>query len=96
VTGPSAPGSESRGSESHGSESHGSESHGSESHGSESHAEPRKSRESDWERKKRLAEVFGDVLPESTRDDRNPDGPDRREGVGDRWLRDQVPPHHGS
>jgi len=55
--------------------------------------------ESAWERKRRLAEVFGDVLPESTRDDRDPDGPTASspgEGVGDRWLRDQVPPHHGS
>jgi hypothetical protein len=55
--------------------------------------------EPDWERRRRLARVFGDVLPESTRDDRDPDdarAADRAEGVGDRWLRDQVPPHHGS
>lgn len=71
--------------------------------------------ELDWERKRRLAEVFGDVLPESTRDDRDEPGRDGvaegsegsggsggaggaggRGGVGDRWLREQVPPHHGS
>ena len=45
-------------------------------------------------RQARLAEVFGDVLPESTSDDRDDGG--RREGSGDAWLRAQVPPHHGS
>ena len=46
-------------------------------------------------RKRRLAEVFGDVLPETTEDERSRD---RREGEprdGDEWLRRQVPPHHG-
>ena len=47
------------------------------------------------ERRRRLAEVFGDALPETTRDERDPDGP--REGRDqDQWLKDQVPPHHGS
>lgn len=41
---------------------------------------------------RRLAEVFGDVLPEQTSDDRDPDQPT---GYGDAWLRAQVPPHHG-
>jgi hypothetical protein len=45
-------------------------------------------------RRRRVAHVFGDVLPETTSDERDPeDGkqdPDR-----DSWLRDQVPPHHG-
>ncbi len=45
------------------------------------------------ERRRRLAEVFGDVLPEQTSDDvaeprSEPDG-------SDEWLRRQVPPHHG-
>ncbi len=45
----------------------------------------------DSERRRRLAEVFGDVLPEQTRDDteagdQTPD---------DDWWRAQVPPHHG-
>lgn len=46
------------------------------------------------ERRRRLAEVFGDVLPEQTRDDSDGDG-----GAGDSanedWLKRQVPPHHG-
>jgi hypothetical protein len=44
-------------------------------------------------RRRRLAEVFGEVLPEQTSDDAadpktEPDGTDE-------WLRRQVPPHHG-
>ncbi len=47
-------------------------------------------------RRRRLAEIFGDVLPEQTRDDAaepqaRPDGA----GGTDEWLRRQVPPHHG-
>ncbi|MEU5843548.1 hypothetical protein [Rhodococcus sp. NPDC047139] len=39
----------------------------------------------------RLARIFGDVLPETTRDERA----DGDSGVGaDEWLRRQVPPHH--
>lgn len=49
--------------------------------------------ETEWERRKRLAEIFGDVLPETTTDERD-DSP-KREDAGDRWLREQVPPHHG-
>jgi hypothetical protein len=45
-------------------------------------------------RRRRLAEVFGDVLPESTRDDQ-PDTGGHRSGRDDDWFRDQVPPHHG-
>src|SRR5690606_10949067 len=50
------------------------------------------------EERRRLAEIFGDVLPEQTSDDRDPDA--RREAVEEReraeeWLRRQVPPHHG-
>jgi len=48
--------------------------------------------ESEWERKRRLAEVFGDVLPETTRDERDPGA---EPSGGDDWLRAQVPPHHG-
>jgi hypothetical protein len=43
-------------------------------------------------RAKRLAEVFGDVLPEQTADDRDSDRPT---ADSDAWLRAQVPPHHG-
>jgi len=48
--------------------------------------------ESDWERKRRLARIFGDVLPETTRDERD----DERPRSSDDWLKSQVPPHHGS
>lgn len=52
--------------------------------------------ESDWERRRRRAEVFGDALPEVTRDEKDPaDGADDGESTGDRWLKSQVPPHHG-
>lgn len=53
-------------------------------------------REPDWERKRRLAQVFGDVLPDTTGDERDP--ADEAEGATERsdaWLKDQVPPHHG-
>jgi hypothetical protein len=55
--------------------------------------EPDKTPESDWQRRRRLAEVFGDAVPEQTADDRDPreDGA----GKGDGWYREQVPPHHG-
>jgi hypothetical protein len=49
--------------------------------------------ESDWERKRRLAEVFGDVLPETTSDERDA-GTDEKPS-SDAWLKAQVPPHHG-
>ncbi len=43
-------------------------------------------------RAKRLAEVFGEVLPEQTADDSDAGGP---AVDSDAWLRAQVPPHHG-
>jgi len=46
-------------------------------------------------RRARLAGVFGEVLPESTADDRDPDVRGQ-EPASDSWLREQVPPHHGS
>lgn len=48
------------------------------------------------ERRRRRAEVFGDVLPDSTSDERG-DGWGEREPVegSDEWFRRQVPPHHG-
>jgi hypothetical protein len=48
----------------------------------------------DWERKRRLAAVFGDVLPETTSDERDP-AESRPDTASDEWLRAQVPPHHG-
>jgi hypothetical protein len=50
--------------------------------------------QADWERRKRRAEVFGDAMPETTSDERDPEARER-ESTGDRWLREQVPPHHG-
>jgi hypothetical protein len=47
------------------------------------------------ERKRRLALAFGDVLPESTRDDRPESWSDRDADPADDWIRRQVPPHHG-
>jgi hypothetical protein len=50
--------------------------------------------ESDWARRRRLAAVFGDVLPETTEDEREPS--DRAAtDASDAWLEEQVPPHHG-
>ncbi len=50
-----------------------------------------------WQRRRRLAAVFGDVLPETTSDERDPEtaADGSAEDAGDRWLRAQVPPHHG-
>lgn len=48
------------------------------------------------ERARRRAEVFGEVLPEATQDDRPP-GPTDEDGDADEeWLRANVPPHHGT
>jgi hypothetical protein len=50
-------------------------------------------------RRRRLAEIFGDVLPDQTADDAGPAGePANRqteEKVQEDWLKSQVPPHHG-
>ena len=52
--------------------------------------------ETAWERRRRLEAVFGDVLPETTGDEREPDArPRDGEDLGEAWLRAQVPPHHG-
>jgi hypothetical protein len=45
-------------------------------------------------RKRRISAVFGEVLPDTTGDERDPEGRDD-DGDGDSWLRAQVPPHHG-
>jgi len=52
--------------------------------------------ETDWQRQRRLAAVFGDVLPDTTTDERDP-AEDASSAVdrGDTWLKEQVPPHHG-
>ena len=38
--------------------------------------------------------IFGDSLPEITRDEQD-ERPSDGEADEDRWLRDNVPPHHG-
>jgi hypothetical protein len=57
----------------------------------------RETTEPEWQRRRRLAAVFGDVLPETTSDERDPGtaADAAGEDAGDRWLRSQVPPHHG-
>jgi hypothetical protein len=45
-------------------------------------------------RRRRLAEVFGEVLPEQTSDDAD-EGTPETDGA-EEWLRRQVPPHHGA
>lgn len=58
-------------------------------------SDPRESeRTAEWERRRRRAEVFGESMPETTSDERDPSSPERESGT-DRWLREQVPPHHG-
>lgn len=54
--------------------------------------------EPEWVRRKRRAELFGDVLPDQTSDDRADRETGARrtgESASDAWLREQVPPHHG-
>jgi hypothetical protein len=52
--------------------------------------------ESEWRRRRRLAAVFGDVLPDTTSDERDGDASSPSDDdAQDRWLRSQVPPHHG-
>ncbi|KID31889.1 hypothetical protein HQ32_00770 [Prauserella sp. Am3] len=41
--------------------------------------------------RRKLAEVFGDVLPETTSDERDPR---RGSGSSDDWYRENRPPHH--
>ncbi len=48
--------------------------------------------ETDAQRQRRLAAVFGDVLPDTTTDER--DEKDDARG-SEEWLKSQVPPHHG-
>ncbi len=57
----------------------------------------RAEQQAEAERRRRLAAIFGDPLPERTRDELSDGRPDdERGGAGDdAWLRSQVPPHHG-
>ena len=49
--------------------------------------------EPEWMRRRRLARIFGDVLPDTTADERDERG--ERPRSSDDWLKSQVPPHHG-
>ena len=46
-------------------------------------------------RKRRLAAVFGDVLPETSSDECSLAWGEKERGGSEDWLRRQVPPHHG-
>lgn len=48
---------------------------------------------SEAERLRRRSDVFGEVLPDRTSDERGDDEPEAVET--EVWLRRQVPPHHG-
>lgn len=50
--------------------------------------------ESDWERRRRLAAVFGDALPDVTTDEEEPGEATGQTSDRERWLKSQVPPHH--
>ena len=54
-----------------------------------------RSDETPAERRARLDAIFGDVLPETTSDERDPGTSTDEDDRGDAWLRAQVPPHHG-
>jgi hypothetical protein len=52
---------------------------------------------SEVERRRLREKVFGEVLPDGTRDERADGWSEREPGreADDDWLRRQVPPHHG-
>ena len=50
--------------------------------------------EADEARRQLRERVFGDVLPDTTADERD-GGAEPGESSSDDWLRRNVPPHHG-
>ena len=46
-------------------------------------------------RRRRRELVFGEVLPETTSDERDHGAPEAGQHDNDEWLRSNVPPHHG-
>ncbi|GHF01224.1 hypothetical protein GCM10017786_37790 [Amycolatopsis deserti] len=42
--------------------------------------------------RRKLEEIFGEVLPDTTSDEREPERPPHDE---DAWYRENRPPHHG-
>ena len=45
--------------------------------------------------RRRLDEIFGDVLPDVTRDEQHEAADEPPPAAGDEWLRANRPPHHG-
>ncbi|MBE1467622.1 hypothetical protein [Kibdelosporangium phytohabitans] len=43
------------------------------------------------ERRRKIDEIFGDVMPDTTKDEREPDAGDKRD---DDWYLRNKPPHH--
>ncbi len=59
-------------------------------------ADTRDPNEPEWKRKRRLAAIFGDVEPSVTSDEKDDARPEAaRESASEKWLKEQVPPHHG-
>ncbi len=58
-------------------------------------AEPRRTPETAAQRRARLDAIFGDTMPDTTSDERDPGSGGDEQQRGDAWLRAQVPPHHG-
>ncbi|WP_114453328.1 hypothetical protein [Halopolyspora algeriensis] len=54
----------------------------------------RSERETEHRSARRLAEVFGDLLPETTSDERS--SGERSGSDPEEWYRENRPPHHGS
>lgn len=59
------------------------------------HERAREAARQEAARRQRLAEVFGDVLPETTSDERDEEPRSSEESARDTWFREQRPPHHG-
>lgn len=49
----------------------------------------------DARRRRQRERVFGEVLPETTADERGAGDAESEGGGNDEWLRSNVPPHHG-
>lgn len=62
-------------------------------------SEERTRQQQEVDRRRRMAAIFGDALPEQTRDEcaeaRGDVPPRGADDTSDAWLRSQVPPHHG-
>ncbi len=74
--------------------------HVDDEHVDDEHVDDEQAPEPEWKRRRRLAEIFGEELPATTADERDEgDGAARGgaegEPAGERWLKAQVPPHHG-